>query len=184
MDEQRIQALRKSVMFDPTFLGLYGSFHGAFGVLDLVVDIGIGKLLSLGSEETHIITTAIDFSRRAQMLMDLVRLKDHPQKDVVIAAIQKIQQEAKRNAFAHSYLSASEHVVTFVHRHRENTLKPKRHNYTREEFRVHVESFMKTAADLETALGITQVDFDAFFLADASEAQSETTSPVPPSSKA
>ncbi|WP_422009014.1 hypothetical protein [Reyranella sp.] len=184
MDEERKKRLLKTVPLDPLFLGLYGAFHSAFGSLDVTIDIGIGKLLKIGIEETHIITTAIDFSRRAQMLSDLVALQNHPQKAAILSAIKTIQNEAKRNAFAHSYLSGNEDTVTFIHRHRENTLKPKRHTYSRESFAAHVGVFMKAASDLQEALGISNDDFSAFTIAEESDSQSYTTSPKPPSAKA
>src|SRR5688500_8919142 len=126
-------------MQDP-FLRNYGLFHSVFGALDLTVDVGIGKLLKLTPEETNLMLIGLDFGRRLQMLMGLADHQNHANKVALIAALKRIQDEAKRNAFAHSFLQSSETHVTFVYRHREKPLHAKRYRYSGTEFQKHVYS--------------------------------------------
>jgi len=166
-----------------SFLANYGLFHSVFGSLDVAVDLGIGKFLRLTAHETHLLTTGVDFGRRLQLLIGLAEHHNHPNKKAIISALKKIQDEAKRNAFAHSFLSSDETTVTFIYRHRERPLEAKRYKFTGPEFQKHVYAFIEAAQAYQTALGVTGEEYRDFADAVIKEANSETTSPVPPSAK-
>ncbi len=87
-------------------------------------------------------------------------------------ALNKIQNESKRNVFAHSFLRSTKTTVTFVERTWEGDYKARTHVFTLDEFSDHVRRFQTAARAFAKALQIDDRDFQAFcFAADSSAAR-------------
>jgi hypothetical protein len=139
-----------------------GKFHGAWASIDLCLSYGIGKFLKITHEEAHVLTAGMEFGRKATLLRNLVYRSDHPNRAAIIGAVAKLQNEAKRNVFAHSFMVSTPDTVTFVDRSRGGDYSVTTHAYTLPEWTVHVESVAEMGEALYQALGAIDEDFRDF----------------------
>jgi hypothetical protein len=152
------------------FSAWLGLFYVVWSGAEVVTAYAVGKFLSLAHEETHLLTARMEFARKTALLRALISRSDHPKKAALKGALNKMQNESKRNVFAHSFLRSDLKTVTFVERTWEGDFKVRLHKFTLEEFIEHVERFQVAGREFERALGMTDMDkdFQAFcFAADA-----------------
>lgn len=147
----------------------------------MAVSVGIGTFLKIPHEQTAIVTAGMEFGRQITILRNLVYRSQHPNKKRILDALGKLQNESKRNIFAHSILFSDEKKATFVERSRGGDYKVTAHSYTVESFAEHVGKFIKMGVELTEALDQSPKDFHEFSMVLAKPINSETTSPEPPS---
>jgi hypothetical protein len=162
----------------------FGRFHGAWLAADLTVDYTIGRLLKLPHEQTHRLLAGMESGRKLRILYGLIRDSDLGQKPKILECLGKLQNESKRNIFAHSFLWSDEHHVTFVHRSAGQKYEAAKHEFTMIRFRMHVSEFTIVGKEFYESLEIDEADIQAFGEAAISAAKSSKTSPAPPNSKA
>jgi hypothetical protein len=104
----------------------------------------------------------MEFSRKVALLRALVNKSTHKNKASIVGSLNKMQNESKRNVFAHSFLRSDHRTVTFVERTWEGAYKTKKHKFTLAEFQSHVLAFQKAARAFSSALQIDAKDFQDF----------------------
>lgn len=169
---------------DLRFQHALGAFYLVWSALELCLCYGIGKFLKIPDEDALILTSGMEFGRKITVLRNLIYRSGHPQKSTILGLLGKIQNESKRNIFAHSFLTANDTVITFIERTRGGDYKVIRHEFTVKEFVDHVTEFGDVATALEKAIGVTMEEYQRFADAALSADTKATKSPVPPSSKA
>ena len=174
----------KEKVFHPDFVWFLGAFFGAWATLELVTSYGIGVFLKITEEEAHILTSGMEFGRKGTLLRNLAYRSDHQKKAEIIGAVGRIQNESKRNVFAHSFILSGAESVTFIDRSRGGDYSATNHTFTLREFSDHVIAFTKTCAELEQHLGVNKEALHRFAMAALSANTKSTRSPVPPSESA
>jgi hypothetical protein len=177
MDEERL-------IYDRNFVFFLGAYHGAWLSIDTLLSYSIGRALNIPFEETHILTSGMEFGRKAALLRNLIYRSDKKNKAQIIGLIGKLQNESLRNVFAHSMVTSSKDAVTFIDRARYGDYRATKHIFTLKEFSDHAIEVTETAKDLQTALGAEDGDIHQFVVAALSTDTKFAKSPVPPSSKA
>jgi len=175
---RRIEAL------DQRFLALLGYFHVIWASLDLLLCYGIGAVLKIEAEECHVLTAGMEFGRKITVLRNIIHRSTHPKRKELIGLLGKIQNESKRNVFAHSFVLYDEQTLTFIDRTRGGDYQVKLHRFTVDEFAEHVISFGEAVEGLTEILCPDYENYRRFALAAFSAETKPTKSPVPPSSKA
>ncbi len=168
------------LLFRPEFLERLGTFYGTFSSVEMTIDWAIGKFLKTSPEDTHLITSSMEFGRKAALLGRLVARSDHKNKDIILRSLKSIQNESKRNTFAHSYLQTTTDTVSFLERTPAGSFNPTLHTFTLPRFQDHLFRFTEGGKDLSEGLEVTQSDLDAFCLAAMKMSKSAPTSPKPP----
>lgn len=174
----------KSLAFNPDFLLFYGMFHGLWSSLDLLLGWGIHKFLNIDYERTHILTAGMEFGRKCAVLRNLAHRSNDPHRSDIINLIGRVQNESKRNVFAHAILVGNPSSVTFIDRTRGGDYAATEHTFTLKEWCNHVEAVGHIAAELTDALGVSDQEFHDFAMAALSTNTKSTKSPTPPSVKA
>jgi hypothetical protein len=100
----------------PIFQRELGRFFGAWTSAEATIDFSIGKLLKITHEESHLITATLEFGRKITLLRSLVSRHRSKNKETIIKCLNTLQNESKRNVFAHSYIGSTKTVVTFIER--------------------------------------------------------------------
>ena len=157
-----------------------GLFYINWAKVELTVDFAIGKFLKIVPNQTHLITASIDFGRRAQWLRALINESDMAHKTRAVTALNAIQNDSKRNAFAHSYISNANEKVIFVERVPFGKFMIKAHTFDWASFKAHVDDIADHAISLQGALGASEDDLNGFAQAAINMAAKVTVSPVPP----
>jgi hypothetical protein len=170
--------------YNNEFAKWLGKFQLAWSEIELTTSFAVGKLLGLTDEEAHLVTTRMPFAVRASLLRSLVARKKPESAKELITALNQIQNESKRNVFAHSFILSNENVVTFHDRNWEGDFVTKPHSFTLEGFKNHVVKLYKATRTFNTAIGVTQESLDAFAKAALSANAKAQRSPVPPKSSA
>ena len=120
--------------------------------------MGIRDLLKITNEDAHLITAGLELNRKATLLRNLLRRSDHPQKSKAIGALNKIQNDSKRNILVHSYLGGTPTTINFIERSKGGAVfHAKNHKFTFEEFQRHVDQFVEQGANLQLALDFRTV---------------------------
>lgn len=143
-----------SLMFNDEFLRYLGIFHAVWALADLQVTFGIGRALGLPHQQTHVLTSGMEFGPKATILQNLISRTDDPQKGPIISATRKLQNASLRNALAHGYLISDRQSVTFIERKRGGPYKAEDRTFTKEEFVDHVKTLIANLNQLEEALGL------------------------------
>ena len=146
----------------PQFTQLLGTFYAVWSSAELCVSWAIGNFLRITLEETHVLTAGMEFGRKAMLLRALVKRSDHKHKDLILGALNKVQNDSKRNAFAHSFISSTLTTVTFVERYGGGEYKATAHTFTLPEFEAHVKALIQHSAALSTALDFQPVESQKF----------------------
>jgi hypothetical protein len=150
------------LIYRPDFLEKLGRFHAVWATTDVVIDIAVGRFLNLPHEETHLVTAAMEFGRKATLLRGLVARSKHPNKETIMKGLNAIQNASKRNTFAHSYQQSTKDKVIFVERIPHGRFSASKHTFTLPQFRDHVLEVIKAGRYLHDGLGITQKEMDDF----------------------
>jgi hypothetical protein len=177
-------APKKDLVFDPRFLEWLGAFFGAWATLELITSYGIGKFLRVSDEEAHVLAAGMEFGPKARLLRNLVYRSDDPNKGRIINLLWKIQNESKRNVFAHSFIISDTSGVSFIELSRGGDYKATEHEFTLTSFVDHVVTFTKDMAELEAAIGADAQSLARFAKAALSANTKSTKSPVPPMERA
>jgi hypothetical protein len=163
------------------FVMALGTFYVNWAKIELLMDLAICKFLDVAPTQAHAVTAAIDFGRRAFWLRSLINESaTHKNKGNLIKALSGIQNDSKRNIFAHSYLSSTENTVTFIERSPHGKFTVRRHRYTQRGFSDHVNAIADSASAFQTALGISDDELNAFARAAINLTNKSHTSPTPP----
>lgn len=162
---------------DRKFVALTGIFYQAWTSANLAVDMAIGRLLHTNDHQTHVLTSGMEFGRKARLLHELIKKSDHKRRRDAITAINFLRNESKRNVFAHSYILTTTDTVTFVEREAGGPYRARGHTFTLEEYENHVRKVVQAAADLEKAFAFTKDELTSFAYAAMSEENNDNTSP-------
>jgi hypothetical protein len=154
-----------------------GLFYINWAKTELIIDFAISKFLRISAEQAHFITASIDFGRRAQWLRELVRASDFLNKAALLGALNAIQNDSKRNIFAHSYLSSDDKRVSFIERMPFGEFSLRLHQFDAAEFTRHVDNIADHGMALQKALQATDEELDEFAEAAISMAAKVTVSP-------
>jgi hypothetical protein len=75
----------------------------------------------------------------------------------------RIENEALRSAFTHSFMASDEDSVVFIHRvSRQGQYSAHGYGFTADDFESHVQSFVQLAADFQNALGLSFAEIGDF----------------------
>jgi hypothetical protein len=174
----------KELVFHRDFVWFLGAFNATWASLELISSYGIYKFLKITAEETHILTSGMEFGRKLTLLRNLVyRSNDHKKKDI-IRLVSKIQNESKRNVFAHSFIISGPDTVTFVERSRGGDYAVTRHTYSLKSWADHCCAVARYASQLEQSLGVDKSELHSFAQAAFKADTKSTKSPDPPHDKA
>jgi hypothetical protein len=143
------------VVHDPLFQQTVGRFYITWSNVEAETSYIIGQLLGLSHDETHLLTTRMEFSRKAALIRDLVVRKKHPKASEIKRALNKLQNNSKRNVFAHSALVADYDKIYFIERDWKHEFVADVHEFTLNEFGIHVRDFILAAVEFSDAAGIT-----------------------------
>jgi hypothetical protein len=168
---------------DPRFVSYLGVFWGCWASIELTTCYAIGKFLQIPAEETHVLTAGMEFNRMATLLRNLVKRSEHPNKTKILDAINALQNDSKRNIFAHGFILSDATTVTFLERSTRGYYDAEYHKFTLLQFKEHVDRVIRDGTALEQALETPSDEFEAFGRAAFSAARKATTSPEPPKSK-
>jgi hypothetical protein len=162
----------------------FGKFHGAWLSVELLVDYAIGFFLETEYEETHHITAGMEIGRKMRLLESLLHRSTHKNKSSLIGYLRKVQNESKRNVFAHSFMDSEPDHITFVNRSFGQKYEVQLHKYTLKQFVAHVMTFITTGRYFYESFEFNEDDIQKFGQAAISADKRAKTSPVPPKSSA
>jgi hypothetical protein len=126
----------------------------------------------------------MEFGRKITVLRNLVHRSHHPERSKITKLLGRIQNQSKRNVFAHAVVFSTPSTVTFVDRTRGGDYAATPHAYTLREFEQHVTDIMAIGAEFEQIIVPDHAEFQRFATAALRANTKSTKSPVPPSSKA
>lgn len=175
---------KNSLVFDAQFLEWLGRFFGSWATLELITTYGIGKFLRVSDEEAHVLAAGMEFGPKARLLRNLVYRSDDPHKGRIINLLWNIQNQGKRNVFAHSFIISNSSGISFIEMSRGGDYKATEHEFTLASFADHVVNLAKDMHELETVLGIDAHSLARFARAALSANTNSTKSPVPPIERA
>jgi len=172
-----------SLVHGEEFAAWLGRFYQFWSYAEMATSLAIGELLRITDEEAHLLTARMEFSRKAGLIRELLKRRKHPNESAIRSALNKIQNESKRNILAHSILLSDDTALTFIERGWQQDYVSEVHQFTMEEFVKHVHRFALATGDLGRALGLS-AERSGKFAAAALKAQSKPRkSPKPPNDK-
>jgi hypothetical protein len=162
-------------------LAAYGLFMTTWAVLEVVIEVAITKQLGLDGTRGNIVTSGLQFERRASILRSLLALHGttHAQ---AIKLITQITQDARRNTLTHGLVRVSQETLDFVKRETVNSLKATKITFTTVDLVAHVQKVNGSIMKLQELLGITDADLEEFSIIAENLANKSATSPKPPNS--
>jgi hypothetical protein len=143
------------------FYGLFGWFHAVWTATELNIDWAIGKLKRIPPGQTHPLVAKLKFSNKVAMLRSLLRDSDYKNRAELEEFLSRIEKDALRNAFAHSFLASDAETVAFIHR-RQGQYRADSYRFTADKFEAHVRGFVQLAADFRQALGVSDAEIGNF----------------------
>lgn len=177
-DEVNLQLSHKQ------FAYLFGMFYQFWSLAEMISSLGIGILLKLNDEETHLVTARMEFARKAALIRHLVAKKSHNKSTEIKTALNKIQNDSKRNVFAHSTVLPIKSGIQFLERDWQGDYTAKIHKFSFDEFNDHVMAFSSSVESLFEAFDLSQERLREFSNAALSANRKAIKSPTPPKSKA
>jgi hypothetical protein len=129
-----------------------------------------------------ILTAGMEFGRKAVLLRNLVYRTDHPNKATILHALGRLQNNSKRNVFAHSFLTADSNEIMFIDRSRGGDYSVTTHTFTIQQWTDHVIGMAKDAGELEDGLQLGEGELHEFALAAINTDSKSARSPTPPNS--
>jgi hypothetical protein len=169
---------------NPQFHLLLGRFYFVWSIAELETSLLLGKMLSMTNDETHAVTTKMPFNVKANLIRALLKQRKPDNAKAILTALNKIQNNSKRNVFAHSIMMSTNDTVVFIDRSMQNGLTSDITEFTLPSFLKHVDDFVLAVQKFGKAHGMSQDEIHAFASAAHSLAIKSNKSPVPPSSKA
>jgi hypothetical protein len=165
----------KELIFSQQFMKLVGAFHLSWSAVDQTADYAIWQFLKITPEQSHLITSALMFGRKAQLLVGLISRSEHPRKNEMLTALNFLRGEGKREVITHSYVVSSDDTVTFLHR-TGGGYNVKKHTFTLAQFERHVLAVLGAGEDFQKAIGVTLSQLAAFEEAAIKAAKRHSTS--------
>jgi hypothetical protein len=155
-----------------------GLFYAAWTSTEFMLDYAIGLLLKTPPQQTHLLTSAMEYGRKIRLLVHGLKESDHRNKSTIISCLNYFSGESKRNVFAHSFLISSANAVVFVERGHSTPYHVKAHSFTLDAFTTHVRTFIERSRQFREALDIdvTSQDFRALRAAALSLIRSDSRS--------
>jgi hypothetical protein len=153
---------------DPRFLLFLGSFYASWTAADMTLDFAIGRFMDLPADTTQMLTAGMQYGNKIRILREVIRKGEHKNKAKLLTALNKMQNESKRNVFAHSYLIGSSgpaeffDKVSFVERPPGGEYIVREHEFTLEEWKDHCVDFAEASKDFWDALGATNDELQEF----------------------
>lgn len=174
---------KKPLAQRPEFTQMFGLFWGYWASLDLTIDYAICQFLNVTHHQAHIITGGMMSGPKFRLLADLIGHSDHPKRDELLGALNKVRKIQKRDIFAHSYIESYEDSVTFLNRKVGGEYKATEDKFTFTTFANHVAEVADAGVRFYNALGVTKPEMQAFAKAALSANRKPKTSPAPPKSR-
>ena len=109
---------KSTILGNPDFHRLLGTYYGSWTAADLTIDFAIGKFLKITHEHAQILTAGMMFGSKIRLLIEFVNRSHDKNKNVIIKALRNLQSEPKRDIIAHSYLIIKGGKATFIERPR------------------------------------------------------------------
>jgi hypothetical protein len=156
---------RGTLQADPEFTLRLGIFHAAWVSIDMTIDFAIGKFLNLAHEDAQILTSGMMYGTKIRILKSLVRKSAHKNKAQIIGSLNKLQNESKRNVFAHSYMASDAVSVTFLERSSGGNYLVTKHRFTKIQWNSHVTNFTLVGKEFWDALDVPDSDLEEFAMA-------------------
>jgi hypothetical protein len=153
---------KKPLARRPEFTQLLGLFQIYWSSLDLTIDYAICQFLKITHHQAHLITGGMMSGPKFRLLVDLIKRSDHPQRDSLRGALNKIRAIQKRDVFAHSYIESYQDSVTFLSRTVGGEYEATDHKFTEATFGAHVKEVAEVGMQFYTALGVTRDELQAF----------------------
>ena len=142
-----------------------GSFYSTWSAAETFIDFGLGKFLNVTHGHANLLGACLEFSRKAALLRTLVANSSDPKKELIIKALNFIQNDANRNMFAHSIVRVEPGQVIFIERSRYGKFTSKKHSFTLKQFLDHVKLCTDAAGNLSLGLGSTDDVLEPFLKA-------------------
>ncbi len=168
------------------FLQHYGDFFAFWSTFDLIIEIMIMRKLGIDEEETCIVCAGLGFGMKVAILKSL--MNRHPDSAAHVADIEKAQNLAARNSFAHGFFMLNRSTAEFKLIRRavkdHYTATTKHYNdatmekHTKD-FIAHVNEMMKTFLITEDEIEDYIKRIEAYALAQVAE---DKHHPSPPTS--
>jgi len=145
------------------FFSLYGSFLQLWQSFELVIEIGIMRQLNLSARHASIVLNSLNFSAKSSILLALLK-EDAEKNKVAISAITETQTQAKRNDFAHSFLTNSDNgLMRLIRRNvRNGNYSVGLRDVSSTTMHKHGDQFAEALRLSHKALGITEADVDQY----------------------
>jgi hypothetical protein len=163
IEAEKAAKLRQLLLFSPKFLEMLGAFHATWSTAEQTVDYTIGHFLSISHEQTHLLTSGMMFGRKAQLLAGLIARSKHEKKSELMAALNVLRGEGKRDWLTHAYLSSSANKVTFMHRNVGGEYKTKPLTFGAHEFALHCQKIGQAGTKMQEAIGLNEAKLLDFF---------------------
>jgi hypothetical protein len=146
------------------FYTALGRFHAAWSRIELVIDCAIWKGSDTETaQQAHERVARMKFSDKLKKLRTLTDGGKFKHGEKVNDLLRQIEEESRRNVFAHSILASDEHSVTFIHRSMQRgKYKVMRHKISNHGFVKHVEKFVQVAVDFQQAVGLSDREVGGF----------------------
>lgn len=139
-------------------LHLYGIFMCAWSALESVLQAAIMKELDVSATKAVIITGKMQFNPRAQLLANLLKHSEHPNKEA-ITLINKMEGFAHRNTIVHGLMVVGEpDKLTFVKYDGGASLKQ---TFTPTDLLKHVRGLNDRIIKLQALLDVSESDLES-----------------------
>lgn len=151
---------------NPNYLKAMGWFQSAWAAIEINTDYAICRFLNVTHEQAHLITSGQMFGRKSRLLADLIARSDHPKKQQILRAFNKVRGGNLRDVFAHGYIASDKDTVTFIERPPGGDFRANQHVFTLIEFEIHVAKIVQAGSEfcdvLEDALEMHDHELDDF----------------------
>ena len=127
------------------------------------IDCAIGKLKKIPPKEAHAVAAKLRFSGKVETLRALLPNSEYKNATELDEFLTRIEDDALRNTFTHSFLASDEGTVSFIHREwRQGQYSANGYCFTADNFEVHVRAFVQLAHDFQKALGLSDAEIGNF----------------------
>jgi hypothetical protein len=154
----------KGFAYTTEFYTALGMFHAVWGQIELTIDCAIWKAMGTETEqEAHKRVASMKFGKKLKKLRTLIDNGKFKHSQKVKDLLRRIEDESRRNVFAHSILASDKRSVTFIHRSvRRGEYKVERHTIAGHGFIKHAQLFVHIAADLMRAVELSDKEVRDF----------------------
>lgn len=179
--------MAKSTLFTPVdnaehalILQAYGTFLVAWSVFESILDFVIEREAGLKTLHAIIIVSGLGFERKSGIAKSLLAL--NPKNAEAISTINKLTQEAGRNAIIHGEVHVGKKHIEFVKHKTDQMLKTSVKSFTATELTDLVKRVSALTGELQDQVNIQDDDLIRHGEIAKSLWSKSATSPSPPSS--